>query len=355
MKYLERKKIRTKRRVFSIIFILILILFFLSLLEVGLRIFYPQTSSLLSKEDYIKANEKITLYNPHLERDYSYTVITNSDNMRNSKEFSLNHTNPRIVLLGDSMAFGQGVEQEEMFSSLLENNFKDLEVLNLAVPGTETAGYYSRLNQKGLKYNPDVVIVALFMGNDLRMIGNITSDNFTIKYIPPKPLSLFLTRNVQSLKFLWRFFYQSKITKPIANLLNVKTESNPVPLIIDDEEKLQQSLELLDNNLKYFKESSEKNNFKLLFLIIPAREQVDKTKLREYLENINPRYIEESRIRKDIINTLNKNKIDYLDVTPDMQKLNINNTFYYSIDGHLNKEGHKLIARLLTKKLENEI
>ncbi|MDD5331713.1 MAG: SGNH/GDSL hydrolase family protein [Candidatus Nanoarchaeia archaeon] len=354
MTYLDRNQIRIRRKIFKIIAVLLGLFIFLLFLEVGLRMFYPQTSSLLSKEDYIKPNERITLYNPHLKREYAYTVITNSESMRNEKEFTLEHNNPRIILLGDSMAFGQGVEQNESFAAIIESNFKDLEVLNLAVPGLSIPSYYSRLNTKGLEYNPDIVIVSIFLGNDLRSIGNITEINYTKSYVSPNPISLFLARNVHSLKFIWRYIYQGKLTAPIVKFFNIKTESLETKRIVNSEEELEKNLIVFETDLKYYKELSEKNNFSLIVLIIPEREQVDKTKMDEYLSKINDTQVDEAEIRKKINNILEKNKIIYLDTTPELKRLNVNNTFYFEIDGHLNKEGHRLIGSLLTQKLKEE-
>lgn len=78
----------------------------------------------------------------------------------------------RIVLLGDSVAFGQGVAAEEDFASLLEARLAAeapdaaVEVLNLGVGGYNPYTEARLLEDVGLRYEPDLVVVQ-FCINDL--------------------------------------------------------------------------------------------------------------------------------------------------------------------------------------------
>lgn len=64
----------------------------------------------------------------------------------------------RIILLGDSRTFGYGCSIEKHFSSLIENNFKDLEVINMGVCGYGVDQELLALELEGLKYRPDLVL-----------------------------------------------------------------------------------------------------------------------------------------------------------------------------------------------------
>jgi len=72
----------------------------------------------------------------------------------------------RIMILGDSSAFGYGVNQNEVFSSVLEDNlskkYKDIkiEVVNAAVPGYTTFSTLNFFREKGVKYSPDAIIIS---------------------------------------------------------------------------------------------------------------------------------------------------------------------------------------------------
>ncbi len=73
----------------------------------------------------------------------------------------------RIIILGDSSAFGYGVDQEEMFSTLLFRELEKsapegirIEVINMAVPGYTTFSSRRLFLDRGIPLQPDLVIIA---------------------------------------------------------------------------------------------------------------------------------------------------------------------------------------------------
>ena len=78
----------------------------------------------------------------------------------------------RVVGLGDSVMFGWGVSEEDAYlarlASLLETTSPEVawEVVNTAVPGYNTVMEVATLEAKGLRFDPDLVILN-FVGNDL--------------------------------------------------------------------------------------------------------------------------------------------------------------------------------------------
>ena len=88
----------------------------------------------------------------------------------------------RILVLGDSFVFGYGVEQEEIFTTVLEGLLPATEVINAGVSGYGTDQELLWFRAEGARYRPDLVI--------LLMCGNDELDNHsTIAYsLYPKPL-----------------------------------------------------------------------------------------------------------------------------------------------------------------------
>ncbi len=87
----------------------------------------------------------------------------------------------RTVMLGDSVAFGYGVDDAATFSAVLERMEPRLEVLNLGVQGYGTDQELIKLEEERLRYHPEVVVLNACLDNDF--LDNARSVNFGY----PKP------------------------------------------------------------------------------------------------------------------------------------------------------------------------
>lgn len=95
-------------------------------------------------------------------------IVTNSLGMRCEEPLPADTPDLlRIVVVGDSMAFGYGVQQGEDFPALLERDLRlacgserAIEVLNLAVGGYSLADELAVLRERALPLEPDLVVLA---------------------------------------------------------------------------------------------------------------------------------------------------------------------------------------------------
>jgi len=76
----------------------------------------------------------------------------------------------RIVVLGDSFTYGDGVAATDAMPAQLEKELNrtgagEFEVLNLGVPGYNTVQEYADLRERGLRLAPDLVIVAFTLSD----------------------------------------------------------------------------------------------------------------------------------------------------------------------------------------------
>jgi hypothetical protein len=136
----------------------------------------------------------------------------------------------RILILGDSFAFGEGVEIEERFDRQLKSLLirgKRPEIINAGVMGYGTDQEFLYFIHEGLKFNPDLVILMTYE-NDLediildynntrykpRLVINGNSLNLTGVPVP-------FTSKLRDYSLIYTFFYTKLIMSfhknPISN------------------------------------------------------------------------------------------------------------------------------------------
>jgi lysophospholipase L1-like esterase len=109
-------------------------------------------------------------------------VRINEDGLRDRPHsYERQNSKERILVLGDSFAWGYGVEESERFSQLLEKSL-DVEVINAGVSGYSTDQELLWYRNEGIKYETDLVILAL-TGND---VGDNDQQLVSTIYYKPK-------------------------------------------------------------------------------------------------------------------------------------------------------------------------
>ncbi|MDP7458267.1 MAG: hypothetical protein QGH47_06075, partial [Candidatus Woesearchaeota archaeon] len=91
---------------------------------------------------------------------------TNSKGFRTS-EYQQENQNKVIVVFGDSFVEGYGVNNNEMFTHRLDQQLKDISVYPFGVSTFGTAQSYLMMENIIPEYKPEIVVLALFLGNDI--------------------------------------------------------------------------------------------------------------------------------------------------------------------------------------------
>ena len=71
-----------------------------------------------------------------------------------------------IITLGDSVTFGQGVNDEQAWPAVLARAFPSSRIINLGLIGSGPQQYLRVYETFGLTLHPKVVLVGFFIGND---------------------------------------------------------------------------------------------------------------------------------------------------------------------------------------------
>jgi lysophospholipase L1-like esterase len=96
------------------------------------------------------------------------SVRTNSDGFRDDEYSVAKGEKHRIIFLGDSLTLAWGVEKQDSFEQHLEdrlNAVRPTEVINLGVGNYNTTQEVNLLIDKGLKYQPDQVVLFYFIND----------------------------------------------------------------------------------------------------------------------------------------------------------------------------------------------
>lgn len=107
--------------------------------------------------------------------EYTSWIEINSKSLRGAE---IDYPKPpgefRIMVVGDSFTFAEQVNQDETFTQLLEDRLNaeagtglTYRVLNAGSNGWATANELVYLAKEGVRFSPDVVIAAMYLGNDV--------------------------------------------------------------------------------------------------------------------------------------------------------------------------------------------
>lgn len=168
---MSENRLTFKKKLFFTLLTGVFVLLIISVLgELLIRNFYPQVimgPRVNYSENYgIIWPKNITVTN-QLPGEWRFTYTTNENHSRGEAlSLSNRYDKKNIVVLGDSYAFGQGVNDNEEFASVLAQNLKeDYNVINLSVTGWALTQQIKRFYEFGQLYDPELVILQ-FCEND---------------------------------------------------------------------------------------------------------------------------------------------------------------------------------------------
>jgi lysophospholipase L1-like esterase len=252
----------------------------------------------------------------------------------------------RIVLLGDSVSFGLGVDQDEIYPAHLKRRLnadgqrRPWDVINLAIFAYNTADELEALEADGLKHRPELVILQFYM-NDFSIPAAGGS-------APPPPSLLnrlaALKNRVVYESALYRRLYQAGTG--LSFLLFHDLRRNRFSSSLNDDEPRSKAAYLAatpdDGAVAAFRAIREidrlarANGARLLVLLSPDEVQL----FTPRFDGINRRFGAFCRrVGIDLVDPL-----PALRASPDRARL-FNDGVHYS------REGHAWIARLLSDEL----
>lgn len=303
---------------------------FLSILlfaETCFQLYYNFTSSsVIFQLSPIK--EAIYEFKPNSEEKRWETIIkTNSLGFRDY-EYSPHKDNDRmrLFIVGDSIVMGSQIPFEDIFAKRLEYLLgAKFEVWNLGVSGYDSWKEAAVLKEKWIRYRPDIVFLAICL-NDY--------DNSQVLYWNNWLGRLEYRDNSKAKYFNWLYFHSDfyRFVYDRLYLIKRKFQGRDMPLqrlTLSEQQKKQ-----WEKPLKDIVDTCRNNNIKIIFLVFPLRQQVDKYQVSEPFLN----------------SFCAKHKVPFIDMI-----LYLRDEYFCDML-HLNKDGHQITAEVIKNFLfENRL
>ncbi len=129
---------------------------------------FPRFHSAAVYGDYTLRRTQPNSHFTHKSADGRWAFEINAQGFRDARDY--NYEKPigtlRILALGDSNTLGYEVRQQATFSEIIERDLAakgvKAEVLNTGVSGFSTAEQLAFLENEGLRYRPDIVLLAFY-------------------------------------------------------------------------------------------------------------------------------------------------------------------------------------------------
>ncbi len=260
----------------------------------------------------------------------------------------------RVLVLGDSFAYGIGVADGETFSARLEALDPRFEVLNSGVNGYGTAQELLLLRDQGLALRPDVVLLVFFW-NDLGNNFVRTFPRFRLSdgaLVWPEPMVVEETRPTPRRRAWLRHSYVYRFVSDrlkilgyrLKLLLNIPLETTD--FVVDADRA--SAWELTGALVREIRDRAASEGARSVVAIIPDQVQVEPGASVLGLEEVD--YAVQERMRANC-EPLGIPLVDLLPVLRDEGEGG-GEPLYYAKDRHLTARGHALVARALQAELD---
>ncbi|MBA1338443.1 MAG: hypothetical protein FD546_000243 [Pelagibacterales bacterium] len=321
---------------FNIIIFLLLIVS----LEIITRIFNLSSLTGTSKNLFITNNDRHANA-PNIEAiAFSKKVFTDNYGFRVSKKnFKYKSNNQSVLILGDSVSFGVGVDEKNTFVGLLRNEFSELNIFNSSVSGYHVGDYYNVVKKNSNLPNLNDIIF-FYSLNDIsffeKTLVNKKNENVkkNIKFFNKlKSINLITKINNflrnKSFLYMWIKGFSSKPSERHFYYMH--------PLYGE-----KARIDKLKKSISELKKISEEKNYSFFSVILPYEYQTRSN-------NCKSEYLDPQNIVKGIFESLNINFSDYTNAFCNAVKPS--SLFLKHDPLHLSKKGHNLVFDLLAKDL----
>lgn len=288
----------------------------------------------------------------------------------------------RVLLIGDSYAYGT-IPYPLTFIRIVEKklqeklgNEKKIEVINLGIPCTGPGTYERVLALEGIKYDPDLILVSIFLGNDLTDDVMLNSKIKELNIKAPTPAwyeRLKLYNFVKNLYIVENSFKKTKMTtttsqkvgvytgegaeeyKPNTPILNnddyTKMSKDKLYLFIKDYGVYDENFTNVQATLNEVNTLSKRYNKNILYLLFPDELQFKPEFVFSLATEEEKKKIDLNLPQNQMEKYFIENKIDYIDFYPFLNSQPDPSHFYQPNDSHLNSLGNEAVTGPIVNRI----
>ncbi len=315
--------------------------------------------------------------------EFSHAVVVNGQGLRMDREVAREKPEGfrRILVLGDSFAFGWGVAGSEAFPAILERKLRargmKVEVLNLGFAmGPSPDSYYAGLRDDP-RFDADIVVTAFFVGNDIATPGVVRWARTDDRGLPLQVIndlwSVDDEHRLRQSETLWRYriplvrdsHLVIGILDKIDGILGREHDDsalaevwNPPELYLDEwPESLVSSFEKSMRCLVGINDLVKERGQEFLVMVIPHLNQIYSHEAKSSREGEQTRVVrrfrglDEARVpQRRLDEALSAEGIEMFDLVPALLRSK-EMRLYYTQDGHFTARGHAVAAGALEREL----
>jgi lysophospholipase L1-like esterase len=258
----------------------------------------------------------------------------------------------RVLALGDSFTFGVGAREEETWPARLAE-ILGAEVLNAGAPGFGVPDAVAWYEHYGAQLDPDVVVLAVFLANDLQ---DASPDQPKVAVVDGQLVVPGETGGLRRWLYyhshLFRLVKSSVLEGGLRTMLGLREpwavrelRSEFAMYSPNLPEELQRGAEVTEQSV------ARLAGKKVLAVLVPSLPQVDPAKWQAVLAQLglDPAQHDPLRPNRLFRGIFERHGVPVLDLTDTFRKAN--KKIYYPIDQHLTPEGYELMARSVAEAL----
>jgi hypothetical protein len=377
---------KVKEFIISLSLLLFTLLFFFAVTETVVRFAFP-TNELFSaagtdpavfqESTLIPWTLKPNATAHFVALDFDTEVTINSFGLRDkNRTLEKDNNTYRILILGDSFTYGFGVNNNESYPAVLEELLNkpdsdtelEFEVWNAGFASGYTEDtFYLYLREVGLQFHPDMIIVGLYVENDVLdflknsyvfddtgKLSRITSDFYHVEEGMLRRMDTAETSSTEKVVFFIKkvFLRYSRAYSYFHHIFTTMLgkENNP---IFDNEysDLIEENFAKTKYYLEQIKGLSDQNNITFAIILLPGK--ISDDELWESYLRKNPQSARD-KPEKILLSYCQQMNITCLDLWPYFINSTEGDKYYFEHDAHWSKEGNQKGAEIIHKLLLSE-